>query len=357
MKIKTLKLSLFLLALTTVFVSCKKDDGGSGTPFVEADRTEQQEIDNAAILAYLNSHYYNSSFFETGSNHRYTDIIITELPTDDEGNYLDMPDDDNNTLLIDAVELRTATHLEADYEYYVLNLYQGGGDAPKFTDFVRANYEGSSINEEVGGEEEVFDSAVTPEEFNLQTDFTNENRGVIKAWQLVMPTFKSGFVDGIQDGIVNYTDFGLGVMFVPSGLGYFSGVATGKSYDNLIFKFELLQDEVVDHDNDGIPSYIEDLDVSLEVIDDDTDEDGLPNFIDTNDDGDDVLTIDELIPDSHEFSTGGTEPILGANEFEISRSEENGIITINTVTIADSNSDGTPDYLDENISINYNASN
>ncbi len=85
-------------------------------------------------------------------------------------------------------------------------------------------------------------------------------------------------------------------MFVPSGLAYFSGTSTGSSYDNLIFKFELLQFEVEDHDNDGIPSYLEDLDNDLDVIDDDTDEDGFVNFIDSDDDADGVSTLNELIP-------------------------------------------------------------
>lgn len=362
MKIKILKFSLFFLAIAVVFISCKNDDDNGGTPIPVADRTEQQVLDSEEILTYLNTHYYNSSFFETGSNFKYTDIIITELPQDTDGNYLDMPDTDNNTLLIDAVETRTTTYLEADYEYYVLNINQGGGDSPKFTDFVRVKYEGSSINDEVGGEEEVFDSSITPADLNLQTDFLTV-AGTIKAWQLVLPTFNASTGFGIdENGNVNFNDTGLGIMFVPSGLGFFSEVSTGSSYDNLIFKFELLQFETVDHDNDGIPSYIEDLDGDMDVTDENTDGDSRSsvlanfNFIDSDDDGDDVLTINELISETYTIDTnvGENEPVLAANEFELSRSESAGVITIKTVTIADANNDGTPDYLDENITTNYN---
>lgn len=354
MKIKTLKLSLFLLVITTVFISCNDDDDGVAI-FAEEDRTEQQEIDNQIILDYLASHYYNSGFFTSGADHEYSDIIISELPQDDEGNYLDMPDPANNTLLINAVETRTATYLETDYQYYVLNINQGGGDSPKFTDFLRVKYEGSSINEEVGGEEDVFDSATTPAEINLQTDFFN-TQGAIKAWQLVLPTFNTSTGYGINEfGDVSFYDAGLGVMFVPSGLAYFSGVSTGSSYDNLIFKFELLQSEVVDHDNDGIPSYVEDLNDNLDVTDDDSDDDQLFDFIDVDDDGDGVLTLYELIPNEREFHEDDVEPILNINEFERSRTEPDidGNIVIKTVTIADYNNDGTPDYLDANITINY----
>ncbi|MFK7832584.1 MAG: FKBP-type peptidyl-prolyl cis-trans isomerase [Winogradskyella sp.] len=354
MKIKILKFSILLAILLAVVVSCEDDDDVT-TVFVEIDRTEQQLEDNEIILNYLASHYYNSSFFETGSNHKYTDIVITELAQDADGNFEEVPE--GHTLLSQAVVTKNVTYEEADYEYYILNLNQGGGEAPKFTDAIRVRYEGSSINDEVGGEEEIFDSSIIPAEFNLQTDFFNVG-AVIKAWQLVMPQFNASSSFEINnDGVVDFINPGLGVMFVPSGLAYFSGIATGSSFDNLIFKFELLQYQTVDHDNDGIPSYIEDLDEDLDVTNEDADEDGFFNFIDNDDDGDGVLTIDELIPGTR--LVGET---FSPNEFEISRSEVNGVMTIKTVTIADSpgsdgQPDGIPDYLDENISINYNADN
>ena len=354
MKIKTLRLSLILLTLTMVLISCSSDDD-NGSAFVAADRTEQQVIDDAAVVAYLSSHYYNSSFFETGSDFKYTDIIISELPINLNGEYEAMPDPTNNTLLFDAVETRTATYYDVEYKYYVLSLNQGEGDTPKFTDFVRARYEGSSINEEVGGEEVVFDSAITAAGFNLQSDFISIV-GVIKAWQLVLPTFSAAESFGIDgNGSVNYTNPGLGMMFVPSGLGYFSGVTTGASYDNLIFKFELLQTDTVDHDDDGVPSYIEDLNENLDIEDDDTDEDGFFNFIDNNDDGDNVFTIDELITTVYPPVASEDDLTLAENEFIRSRVvNTDGSITFKTVTIADSNNDGVPDYLDASIEINYN---
>lgn len=353
MNIRTLRLSLFLLAITTLFIACNDDDDGGGSTFVEEDRTEQQEKDNDSLLAYLNSHYYNSGFFETGDNYKYSDIIISELPTDEEGNYLAMPDTENNTLLFDAIETRTTEYLDVDYQYYVLNLNQGGGDSPMYTDRVRVRYEGSSVSDS-----DVFDSTTTPIDIYLNGNGFDIN-GTIRAWQLVLPTFNTADNWDLDNGSVDYTNFGLGVMFVPSGLAYFSGSGTGSSYDNLIFKFDLLQFEVVDHDNDGIPCYAEDVDNDSDVYNDDSDEDGLPNFIDWDDDGDDVLTIDELIPTTYDpISSDDPDPIFAENEFVRSRTQNNdGTITIKTVTIADSNNDGIPDYLDPNITINYNDDN
>ncbi len=288
MKIKTLNLGLYFLALVTVFVSCEKDDDPTVT-YEERDRTEQQIVDDSTLVDYLEHHYFNSSFFESGSNQKYSDIIVTKLPQDDEGNYLDMPDPDQNTLLIDAVETHETEFFDVDYKYYTLRLNQGEGGAPNFSDEVRVRYEGSSV---VGGN--IFDSRVTPIDISLVGNgFTSF--GTIRAWQLVMPTFNAADDFSIDNGIVNYSNFGLGIMFVPSGLAYFSSISTGTSYDNLIFKFELLQYEVSDHDTDGIPTYLEDLDGDLDVNNDDTDEDSFPNYIDLDDDGDGVATSNEDI--------------------------------------------------------------
>ncbi len=343
MKIKALKLGLCLFALATFFISCEEEDD-SPTVIETRDRTEQQMADSDSLIDFLSTHYYNSSFFETGLDHKYTDIIITELPQDpDTGEYLDMPDPDNNTLLIDAVGApRTTTYFDTEYEYYVLNLNQGGGDSPKFTDRVSVRYEGTSVTTD-----EIFDVIATPQVLNLQGNFISTS-GVIKAWQLVIPEFNSASDFSIgNDGIVNYGDFGLGVMFVPSGLGYFSNSTTGAQYDNLIFKFELLRFEEEDHDGDGIPSYIEDLDDDLDVSNDDTDDNDFPDFIDLDDDGDGVATFDELIQ-----TTYTEEPVLGANEYIYSRDDETGEVI--TVTAVDANDNGILDYLDETATTNYN---
>ncbi|MDP5082336.1 MAG: hypothetical protein NWP87_06750 [Winogradskyella sp.] len=349
MKIKTLKFSIYLLSIISLFIACNNDDDELFT-FVEADRTEQQVLDKSSLLTYLSTHYYNSSFFATGSDHKYTDIVIEELPQDEDGNYLDLPDPDQNTLLIDDIETYTVEYLETEYEYYILKLNQGEGDSPEFTDFVRVRYEGSSIETGL-----IFDSTVIPFDQQLQGNLIN-SFGAIKGWQLAMPQFNASSGFSTDNGVVDFNNFGLGIMFLPSGLAYFSGTNTGSLYDNLIFKIELLQVAEIDHDNDGIPSYIEDLNSNFVVEDDDTDGNATPDFIDNDDDGDRVLTRNELISKQYIVNTniGEEEPVFSENEYEISRSDDFGVITINTVTPADVNNDGIPDYLDETIAIDYN---
>ena len=142
------------MALT--FGSCNGDDDEPDvTP--PRDRGEQQIIDNDSLVGYLQTHYYNSSFFENNSDPRMDDIIISELPMDNQGNYLALPDPDNNTLLSEAVETKTTIHADAEYEYYVLKINQGGGaENPNFCDDVRVNYRGNTQDEEI------FDSTVIP---------------------------------------------------------------------------------------------------------------------------------------------------------------------------------------------------
>ena len=53
-----------------------------------------------------------------------------------------------------------------------------------------------------------------------------------------------------------------------------------------------------DHDNDGVPSILEDLNGDRYLINDDTDSDTLPNYRDSDDDGDGTLTKDELDTDN-----------------------------------------------------------
>ena len=350
MKIKKLKLNFIFLMVLALFASCDEDDGPT-VEFNPEDRGEQQIIDDSTLVDFLSTHYYNSSFFDTGSNHKIEDIEITELM---EGESVP----NGHALLIDAMRLETVEveYLEVQYKYYVLRLNEGGGDAPHFTDIVRVRYEGTNVVEG-----DIFDSVSTPAALNLQGDGVSP--GAIKGWQYILPTFNTAesFTNG-GDGITNYDNYGLGVMFIPSGLAYFFGTQTGVAYSNLIFKFELLQYQVRDHDLDGIPSYVENIDSfgtsdnDFDVLDDDTDEDLAANFIDLDDDGDGVATFNELMQTTYTVDTnmGEEEPVLAVNEYEIDRSTVNGIITIRTVTALDDDGNGILDYLDENVTINYN---
>ena len=103
-----------------------------------------------------------------------------------------------------------------------------------------------------------------------------------------------------SDGTVTYNNPGIGIMFLPSGLGYYSAAAGSVPvYSNLIFKFKIYQSEFNDHDFDNVPSHLEDLDGDFDLTDDNSDDDSFADFVDGDDDNDGTLTIDEdLEPDT-----------------------------------------------------------
>ena len=77
------------------------------------------------------------------------------------------------------------------------------------------------------------------------------------------------------------------------------------SYSPLIFQIELFATSLNDHDSDGVPSYLEDLngdgfftidvDEITDTTDDDTDDNNILDYVDIDDDGDGVPTINEDI--------------------------------------------------------------
>ena len=278
-----LKLYFLLIAVLLIGYSCGDDDDDGLVEVPEADRTEQQVIDNDSLVNFLQTHYIDESLLMNNSEVSFNDIEITELPDDGE-----LPNPDDNTLLIDLVEVLTTTYFDAEYEYYILKINQGGAEnSPNFSDKVRVSYEGTLMDDTV------FDSSVTPVDFDLTS--------TIAGWGRVLPEFNNaeGFTIN-SDGTVTYNNPGIGVMFLPSGLGYFSAAAgTVPVYSNLIFKFKVFQSEVNDHDFDNVPSHLEDINGDYDLTNDNSDDDTFADFVDSDDDNDGTLTIDEdLEPDS-----------------------------------------------------------
>ena len=277
------KLYIFLIAILLLGFSCGDDDDDGVIQVPEADRTEQQVIDNDSLVTFLQSHYVDASLLTNNSTILLNEIEINQLPEDGE-----LPNPNQNSLLIDMVETLTTTYFDVEYEYYILKINQGGSEnSPNFSDKVRVSYKGTLMDDTV------FDSSSTPVDFDLTS--------TIAGWGRVLPEYNNAedFVIN-SDGTVTYNNPGIGIMFLPSGLGYYSAAAGSVPvYSNLIFKFKVFQSEVNDHDFDNVPSHLEDLNGDYDLTNDDTDEDTFADFVDSDDDNDGTLTIDEdLEPDS-----------------------------------------------------------
>lgn len=279
------------LVLGLLLASCSKNDSPSAAP--KRDYAEQYAKDNDSIEEFLQTHYMeivNHPGFEDDQ-----DVTFTEIPVG--GTQVSVWDetDDHRKLRTHTVEQNEIT-----YTIYYINFRDGVGEKPTNVDGVYSSYKGTLLNGTV------FDAATNPQSlFNLES--------VIKGWSEIFPQFASGTYSSNADGSTSYFDFGAGVMFLPSGLGYYNiSQSTIPAYSPLIFNIKLFEVERLDQDGDGIPSYLEDLDgdgyIRLfdEGIDnpDDTDGDGFPDYLDLDDDGDLVLTRTERIqyidPDTEE---------------------------------------------------------
>ncbi len=193
----------------------------------------------------------------------------------------------------------------------------------------------------------VFDSAINPAWF--------DQVGVIEGWReaLIGLSGASNFTMPIEpndDGTISYNnDFADVTVFMPSGLGYFSRSQNGiPAYSPLIFNIQLYGVNQADHDNDGIPSYLEDLDGDRLVFDedDDTDGDNIPNYTDQDDDGDRTLTRDEDL-----------EPDTDLNIDRDGDGDATNDIGNGDPTDDDTDGDGIPNYLDPDDKASRNDTN
>ncbi len=253
MNIKNLILSCLLLAV--VFISC--DDDNDFKPY---DYAGIAVIDDAALIEYMKTHYYNETLDS-----------IKEI-------------DAGQTSFYSQVETEVVNENNVDYNLYYIVTKEGVGYQPSKIDDVLTTYRGELLNGFV------FDSrnsvAVGDPWFSLRT--------VIKGWSYGFTHFKAGTNVSMPNAPLEFVDFGEGFLFIPSGLAY-AGAGQGAIPPSspLVFTVALQYSVAVDDDNDTVASNDEDLDGDGNLNNDDTDGDGVPNYFDDDDDGDGIDTIDE----------------------------------------------------------------
>lgn len=318
---------IFLFTLGLTVVSCSKSDS-STEPL--RDFTTQRDTDMTNIETFMHTHY-----MEVVNNPGATDdqdVTFTLIPAG--GTQTSIWNQTTYPIKTRYVKVRQ-NEQDIVYKIYYLELRQGSGansKSPCNVDRVLTSYHGEYIYDSVDETTEVhtiisneFEELVNPQSFFNLT-------GVIRGWSEIFPQFRTGSYIGNPDGTVSYNDFGAGVMFLPSGLAYFSGSTGGiPAYSPLIFNFKLYEIQRVDHDGDGIYSYQEDLGTSIVsssgtvtntpgvpdgyvyslpegVANVDNTDDGrlilqpdgttkpeeVPDFLDTDDDGDYFTTASEI---------------------------------------------------------------
>lgn len=314
-------IGVFAIVFITVW-SCKKDDDPVGEIIPPRSIIEVAAEDDAEIREFLSTHFFNYEDFQNppegfdfkiqfdtiaGENANKTSILNSgSLPGIEFGSEI---------ITVASAGFGISDEEVAEHTFYYLIVRQGTSEnTPTIGDNVVLRYEGSLLDGTL------FDaSSNQPITFNLS--------GVVQGFGNGVEYFKSGtdlIVNG--DGTVSYSDYGIGAIFIPSGLAYFNR-GSGSSipaYTPLIFKVDIFAfEEDTDFDGDGIPSILEDIDGDGNLNNDNTDGDTefnvfLANYNDTDDDADGIPTRQEIVLD------------------------EEG----NFVEFKDTDGDGTPDHLD-----------
>jgi hypothetical protein len=293
----------FILSITTISLfSCSKNDNNVEiTP--PRDYAEQNKTDLADIEEYLKTYYIEDVSPDV-------DTKITKIPAG--GIQPSIMSYLGNAgfpkLLSRDVELHGIK-----YKLYYLVLREGVGESPCNVDGVLTAYRGEYLSRKTVADV----STLTPTFFE-ETKYPQQMLSlfsVITGWSEIFPQFKKGTYSSNADGTVSYKDFGAGVIFIPSGLGYYnSGNANIPAYAPLVFSFKLYEIKRLDQDEDGIPSYLEDkngdnyMRVFAKGVDnpDDTDKDGIPDFGDADDDGDGYSTkLETKKPNGSNLSLDG----------------------------------------------------
>ena len=337
-------LPISLIVLVVSIFSCQPDDSGSTIP-PSRDRGVQGIVDAEKIQAFLNNHTYNDLDFEVTNG---VDRVKSEGLTDKDIQFIRIVNAEtggkielteaqkkisSGKKLLDSPLLDSIPNINVggtNHTVYFLKIREGKGKLVTNVDPVFVAYKAYTISNE-------FDQPDTT--IGLGFNFDKNERPVwlnntinITGFSSVTSLFKTAIpisskeIDEIKDererllsqcqvfkteadGAISTIDnsYGIGVIFIPSGLGYYdisrprneSGIIGANvllgSYSNLLLSFTLYNTEYTDFDNDGIPSILEDLNRNNDYSDDDTDGDGSPNFSDADDDGDGIPTLREII--------------------------------------------------------------
>ncbi len=257
--------NILIVAIASILIyACS-----ASNPFIDDfDHAGQALKDNDTLVKYLTNHYY--------------DTVIDSIK----------PITTGKTALIDDVNLKTqnVNFDDIDYKMYYYVVSQGVPNPvkgnPTVMDSVLTKYQGKQITTTTFTE--VFETQTNAVWFTLDA--------VIKGWSYGFTHFKGG-KNITTNGPITYQDPGKGFLFIPSGLGYRNlDGGTINANTCLVFRIELFDIvENTDHDNDGLASYleIEDASVESDPTQVDTDGDFLANFKDADDDNDGTPTIKE----------------------------------------------------------------
>ena len=243
-----MKKTIFIIGAITLLLatSCKKNDNNSTTT-PPRDVTEVWNENKVAIENFLKTHTY--TFTPTTTISETVTFATTSNTT--ESIFA------NSNLKQMELDVYDANNKRVRHTLYYMILQEGTGTTTTIADSVYVNYKGQLLDLSV------FDKSSTQTTgywFDLIGNITNSRQaGVIKGFREGIALLKSSSSNQLipnNDGTYTIpTDGGIGVFFIPSGLGYFNNVQSKiPAYSPLIFTVNLISTKRADHDLDGKPS-------------------------------------------------------------------------------------------------------
>lgn len=329
----------FILLLTSVVLfSCNKDDSSSAT-IPPRDFAEQYVADIDSIEHYLKTHH----LIKVEVN-GLTDVVINPIPENNPDGLISIWDNTEYPLEFKMVknDVRTSNLVDGksldpvEYKMYYLMLSEGAGQKATTVDSTFVSYRGWTLDNNE------FDIRNAPTWFTYPQISTSEVT-VISGFRQFTALLKRG--DSEQNpntGEITYSNYGSGLVFIPSGLGYFNRHQTKiPSYSPLVFAIRLHTIRERDHDRDGVKTKHESFG-SEDPFTIDTDGDGVPDFLDVDDDGDGYLTIREITKPTDEGVpyTGASkyypfDPIVDNPATQVDETETRGIPSCNATETND----------------------
>lgn len=291
LKMNKVKFYFILPLLSLVIFSCNKSDTNA-EDIVLKEYAVQYPIDIEAIETYLKTHSFEVVNVDSRMDVKIDTFIVgntsgkvsiwdnTQYPLQ----FKMVKNDARSTNLVDGQIVDPV-----EYKMYYLLLNEGGGAAATKFDSTFVSYRGWKLDNKQ------FDINNTPfwatfpkissAEVTLISGF-RQFTSLLKAAQSISVG---------TNGEINYNNYGAGVVFIPSGLGYYNRTQPNiKAFSPLAFTVRLHSIRQRDHDRDGILSKFENGNGISDLYTVDTDKDNIPDFLDIDDDNDNVRTILEI---------------------------------------------------------------
>ena len=251
------KISFYFIILSISLSSCKKEEE-IVPPRDVAEQASEEEI---KLEEFLSSHFYNYEQFES-----------TDIPLEISIDTITFPNQEKTALINQVtkqfVKVKTSSGDLIDHPIYTLIAKEGSGQSPSRADSTYVSYKGMLLSKSQ------FDSSLEPIWFDLTA--------VVRGFREGLGLFKSGEFTVDQNNVATFSNYGQGIIFMPSGLGYYNNNSGSiPEYSPLIFIINLYLVKKTDHDGDGILSGLE-YDNDGDGLPDDSDEDGLADYLDAD---------------------------------------------------------------------------